>query len=58
MRLIKAYLTSVNRSRGVAITSVRKDNGTVEFVISGEHLSTDIVKMVKQDIQGELCSVS
>ncbi len=52
---IKAYLTSVNRSRGVAITSVRKDNGTVEFVISGDN---DKMKMVKQDIQGELCSVS
>lgn len=54
---MKAYVNTLKRCRMVEIILNRKDNGTIQFTIKSSDLSS-VLTEVKQDLQGELCSVS
>ena len=51
---MEAYVKSVKMSRKLGITLDFKENGTVVF----EFEKQEDLRMVQEDIQGEVCSVS
>lgn len=54
---LRAYVKSVERVRKLSIAVERKENGTVEFTFSNMQ-EREALAEAKQDIQGEVCSVS
>lgn len=57
-KCLEAYVRSVEESRKMKIMLNVKDNGTVEFMFDSTGAPREALAEAKQDIQGEVCSVS
>ena len=53
---IRAYVQSLNEAKKVLIEVLRMENGIIQFTICGCETRA-VLNEVKQDLQGELCSV-